>query len=362
MPRLDCITILEAGSFGSDSGTVVIPTGENPFPNHINVYPAVGTAAGTGTATGVAPSAAGTAAGIGAASAVGAIASTTSFRYWRVVTNYTTQNAAIIAEIQLRETAGGADATGSGTAGESGHSTTDVAANAVDNNAATHWWSDANLLTTTVYWSYDFGSGKDIVEIVIQAHSGSAGYTPRAFHIQGSDDNSTWTTVWGERSMATWTAGESRTFTRPAAGLPMYGNPGSIGNRTGSITITSTAVFAVGTVSTLIDGINTGANAWWNAGQSNREILFDFGVGASKTIDGFTWYQDVSSGNGTWVMEGSNDNSSYTTFPESFTLGTGVEHVVTLTNTTGYRYYRLRQTAGTTSNTQYIREIEFKIK
>jgi hypothetical protein len=38
MPRLDCITIMEAGSFGSDSGTVLIPTGEEPFPPHVNVY------------------------------------------------------------------------------------------------------------------------------------------------------------------------------------------------------------------------------------------------------------------------------------------------------------------------------------
>lgn len=38
MPRLDCITILEAGSFGSDSGTVVIPTGDEPFPMEEIVY------------------------------------------------------------------------------------------------------------------------------------------------------------------------------------------------------------------------------------------------------------------------------------------------------------------------------------
>lgn len=32
MPRLECITILEAGSFETDSGTVIIPSGEEPFP------------------------------------------------------------------------------------------------------------------------------------------------------------------------------------------------------------------------------------------------------------------------------------------------------------------------------------------
>lgn len=32
MPALDCISILEAGSFATDSGTVLVPSGERPFP------------------------------------------------------------------------------------------------------------------------------------------------------------------------------------------------------------------------------------------------------------------------------------------------------------------------------------------
>lgn len=36
--RLACISILEAGSFETDSGTVTVPTGEEPFPIEEWVY------------------------------------------------------------------------------------------------------------------------------------------------------------------------------------------------------------------------------------------------------------------------------------------------------------------------------------
>jgi hypothetical protein len=38
MPRLECISILEAGSIGSDSGSVDVPTGEDPFPVEELIY------------------------------------------------------------------------------------------------------------------------------------------------------------------------------------------------------------------------------------------------------------------------------------------------------------------------------------
>lgn len=38
MPRFECFSILEAGSFTTDSGTVIVPSGEEPFPIEIWVY------------------------------------------------------------------------------------------------------------------------------------------------------------------------------------------------------------------------------------------------------------------------------------------------------------------------------------
>lgn len=71
MTNLTCLTIFEAGSFGSSTGNVVVPDSEVPFP--ITSY-TVGTAAGVGAAAGVAEAiengTTGTAAGVGAANGV----------------------------------------------------------------------------------------------------------------------------------------------------------------------------------------------------------------------------------------------------------------------------------------------------
>jgi hypothetical protein len=155
----------------------------------------------------------------------------------------------------------------------------------------------------------------------------------------------------------------SVTFT-PTADLQIpatsYANPGGSGDRTASITITATPTQS-GSNTILINGaIDNGY--FWNDTSSGNTVVFDFGVGASKIIDEFTWYQDVGVNHGTWVFGGSNDNVSYTEFPESFLLGNvnGAD-VEPVTNSTGYRYYRLRQISGNVTSTPWIREVTFKI-
>lgn len=143
-----------------------------------------------------------------------------------------------------------------------------------------------------------------------------------------------------------------------------YANPGGTGNRTATITVTTTATLGGGTINMLVDGSQANG-LWWTGAQSSRTMTFDFGAGASKVIDEFKWYQDVAlagNGHGTWVFGGSNDNSTYTEFPETFALGANVATATyPVTNTFGYRYYRLRQTFNQTSSTPFLREIEFKI-
>lgn len=146
-------------------------------------------------------------------------------------------------------------------------------------------------------------------------------------------------------------------------GTPSYSNPGGMGNRTATITVTTNVVAGGGVASMLLNG-TYGNEYYWNAGQSSRTMTFDFGVGASKIINEFKWYQNNPADHGSWVFGGSNNDSSYTEFPETFTLGgAGSPYVTTIpvTNTTGYRYYRLRQTSGVTSLSPYLTEIEFKI-
>lgn len=145
-----------------------------------------------------------------------------------------------------------------------------------------------------------------------------------------------------------------------------YSNTGGYGDRTSSITVTTTATTNAGTLNNLVDGAfnEDSSDAWqWNSGQSTREIKFDFGT--ARVIDEASWQQNTASSNGTWKWQGSNNDSSYTDIGSTFTLGgTGNAGVSFLTqlhgNTTAYRYYKLLQTAGTTVTTFNV-EIEFRI-
>jgi hypothetical protein len=149
------------------------------------------------------------------------------------------------------------------------------------------------------------------------------------------------------------------TITSPPPPTTSYANPGGTGNRTATITVTTTITLGGGTISQLVDG-SYALNIWFTA-QTLRTITFDFGAGASKYIDEFKWYQANAIGHGTWVFGGSNDDSSYIEFPETFTLGSAATQTVPVTNTSAYRYYRLRQTSGATNSGPNIGEIEFKI-
>lgn len=116
-------------------------------------------------------------------------------RYWRinVTTNHGNASTNFV-EVELRESPGGSDATGSGTASAGGGFTGGTPANAFDNN-------DANIYigTGTSGWlKYDFGSGngKNIVEVAIRASTAATpGFTsaPKDFTLEWSDDDSSWT-------------------------------------------------------------------------------------------------------------------------------------------------------------------------
>jgi ribosomal protein S11 len=139
-------------------------------------------------------------------------------RYWRLnVTSTNANNSMNVAEVQLRSTAGGADQTGSGTASSPQGNLTNTPAAAFDNDAATTWHSAIGSLPGAVQLVYDFGSGvtKEILQVVIQAHPSNAAYSPLAFSVQWSTDNSAWTTSWSVTTPDTWTGGEIRTFTKP---------------------------------------------------------------------------------------------------------------------------------------------------
>ena len=144
-----------------------------------------------------------------------------------------------------------------------------------------------------------------------------------------------------------------------------YSNLGGTGSRTW---ITATMSGLVGgcsppTALPLVDGSYSNgcstATAWGGSNTAG-EIKFDFPE--ARVIDAFKWYQSGTANNGTWKWAGSNDDSTYTDLLTGFTLGGATSPVeYTYTNTTGYRYYKLIQTGGTTSGSDWVQEIEFKI-
>jgi len=136
------------------------------------------------------------------------------------------------------------------------------------------------------------------------------------------------------------------------------------GDRTATITVTTNATLAAGSISNLIDGgydTSVADCVVFTNGQTLREIKFDLGSGVTKRITDFIWVQTGAASHGTWVMEGSNNDAAYTQLGASFTLGGVSLDKHNLSNSTAYRYYRLRQTAGTMSDGPYVLEVEFLI-
>lgn len=144
----------------------------------------------------------------------------------------------------------------------------------------------------------------------------------------------------------------------------LWTNSGGTGNRTGSITVSATNITTGGgALSDLVNGALANSYWWTNAtGNGTGYLTFDFG--SAKVIDAFRWLQETTHSHGTWRFEGSNDNSSWTQIGSDFTLqGDPNNHggFYWFSNTTAYRYYRLRHMSGSRSQTPYLYEIEFRI-
>jgi hypothetical protein len=140
-------------------------------------------------------------------------------RYWRILVNAIQSGAYVsIVEMEMRESIGGADATGSGTAAASSTYTAEgaTAAKAFDNVTTYPGWTN-NADGAGCWLSYDFGLGvtKQIVEVTIRVRNdGFYAQAPTAFSIQWSDDNSSWTTSWSASGL-TYTQGENKTNDKP---------------------------------------------------------------------------------------------------------------------------------------------------
>jgi hypothetical protein len=145
-----------------------------------------------------------------------------------------------------------------------------------------------------------------------------------------------------------------------------YANTGGTGNRTGIISVSATIGTDTGAIANLVDGSYAAAstNAWAaanGASVAGTYIRFDFG--SAVVINEAKWYQNAAVGLGTWKWQGSNDASTWTDIGTSFTLGGATTQTQTSlnANVTSYRFYQLLGVSGTSANTAWNTEIEFKI-
>jgi hypothetical protein len=147
--------------------------------------------------------------------------------------------------------------------------------------------------------------------------------------------------------------------------ITSYANTGGTGNRSSSITVTTTLGTggADGSIGILVDGDLTAGAGTYFSGEavSGKIIKFDFGSGQSKVADTLRWKQQDASGQGTWKPQGSTDNSTWDDLGSNQTLGGATTSYIAMSPTGGYRYYRLLGVSGSTSNSPYLYEAEFKI-
>lgn len=156
-----------------------------------------------------------------------------------------------------------------------------------------------------------------------------------------------------------------------AACTPSYSNPGGTGNRITTITVASsgsdiTAMLGGGGESAWVDGDTTSNGHGFFSGSTlngTQWLRFDFGPLGSPIITELTYYQQDSTAQGTWKLQGSNDTSTWTDVGGSFALGGTATETITApsANTTGYRYYRILGLSGVTSPNPWLYEMEFKL-
>ena len=142
-----------------------------------------------------------------------------------------------------------------------------------------------------------------------------------------------------------------------------YANSGGTGNRTASITVTKSA--SAGIVGALSRFVGVGASGTYFSSVPDGEWLkFDFGSGVTKVITELTYSQSHAYVQGTWQLEGSNDNSTWTAVGSTFTLAAATSQTsgsAFSSNSTYYRYYRIKKTAGFVSAAPWAYQFDFKI-
>lgn len=108
----------------------------------------------------------------------------------------------------------------------------------------------------------------------------------------------------------------------------------------------------------------TALSNFWQASTTTGWLSMDFGSGSSVIIDGYTIFgnSDQSLNPRNWTLQGSNDNSTWTTLHTvtgaSAIPASGNYSVASIGNSTGYRYYRVNITLNGGGSVVRITELE----
>ena len=122
--------------------------------------------------------------------------------YWRVYVEANNADSyTSIGEVYMRAAPGGADLCVGGTALESGHSGSDVAANAFNRTEGNRW---ATVGSSGVWVGYRFPIRQAIVEFALKADTSYLTQVPKRFWLEWSDDGVAWRTAIGAINETGW--------------------------------------------------------------------------------------------------------------------------------------------------------------
>ena len=255
------------------------------------------------------------------------------YRYHRLVTTANNSRSTInIAEMELRQSVGGANAATGGTAtagSELGTEGDFTASKAFDSDAGTFWSSvevdtaPTASASSTFSASYDPSKAFDgdpdtfwsaatgvtsawiraqysglitFTSYSVRARHDANNGTPKDWTLEYSDDGSSWETAHTVTNETGWADGEQRAFSNPYAGAHEYWRLNITANN-GRSTIN---------IAEILFGAPWEDRTW---------LQYDMGVGNALSVAEYAVRARSDANNGTpkdWTLEGSNDLSSWT--------------------------------------------------
>ena len=201
----------------------------------------------------------------------------------------------------------------------------------------------------------------DISTLAIRqaSNENKAAYNTNSMYVDVFQDSS------GITNLTDTTRNASEYISASTAGTPAY----ETGDRRSSYSVTYGGFTAhTNDINKMIDGDFTNSEStamWWGTNgasvSSSMHVTFDLGSGNTKIYQGAKWYTHNSSNHGNWVWQGSQDNTTYVDLSGSWNLTGSGSHEQTWSNTTPYRYIRIRGVSGTINHDTWHQEAEFKV-